>query len=42
MSGKEQQQQKGAANTGAAKTAITPTREENYAEWYQQVVRSAD
>ncbi|MDB4990485.1 MAG: proline--tRNA ligase, partial [Myxococcaceae bacterium] len=25
-----------------AKTAITPTREENYAEWYQQVVRAAD
>jgi prolyl-tRNA synthetase len=24
------------------KTAITPTREENYAEWYQQVVRAAD
>jgi prolyl-tRNA synthetase len=25
-----------------AKTAITPTRVENYAEWYQQVVRAAD
>jgi prolyl-tRNA synthetase len=25
-----------------ARTAITPTREENYAEWYQQVVRAAD
>ncbi|HSX04749.1 MAG TPA: proline--tRNA ligase [Rhabdochlamydiaceae bacterium] len=24
------------------KTAITPTRAENYAEWYQQVVRAAD
>src|SRR5262245_45294264 len=24
------------------RTAITPTREENYAEWYQQVVRGAD
>ena len=24
------------------KTAITPTREEDYAEWYQQVVRAAD
>jgi hypothetical protein len=23
-------------------TAITPTREENYPEWYQQVVRAAD
>ena len=22
--------------------AISPTREENYSEWYQQVVRSAD
>ncbi|MDG2095186.1 MAG: proline--tRNA ligase [Phycisphaerales bacterium] len=26
----------------AAKTAITPTRAENYPEWYQQVVRAAD
>src|SRR5687767_4336948 len=26
----------------ATKTAITPTREENYAEWYQQVIRGAD
>lgn len=26
----------------AAKTAITPTREENYPEWYQQVVKAAD
>jgi prolyl-tRNA synthetase len=25
-----------------AKTAITPTREENYPEWYQQVVKAAD
>ena len=25
-----------------AKTAITPTREDNYPEWYQQVVRAAD
>ena len=25
-----------------AKTAISPTRSENYAEWYQQVVRAAD
>ena len=25
-----------------AKTAITPTREENYPEWYQQVIRAAD
>jgi prolyl-tRNA synthetase len=24
------------------RTAITPTREENYAEWYQQVIRAAD
>src|SRR3984957_8285467 len=24
------------------KTAITPTREEDYAEWYQQVVKAAD
>jgi len=26
----------------AKKTAISPTREENYAEWYQQVIRAAD
>ena len=26
----------------AAKTAITPTREQDYSEWYQQVVRAAD
>ncbi len=25
-----------------AKTAITPTREENYPEWYQQVIAAAD
>lgn len=24
------------------KTAITPTREQNYAEWYQQIVKAAD
>lgn len=26
----------------AAPTAITPTRQENYPEWYQQVIRAAD
>ncbi|MBM4006005.1 MAG: proline--tRNA ligase [Planctomycetes bacterium] len=26
----------------AVQTAITPTREQHYAEWYQQVVRAAD
>lgn len=26
----------------AAKTAITPTRAENFPEWYQQVIRAAD
>ncbi|MEM6329674.1 MAG: proline--tRNA ligase [Planctomycetota bacterium] len=26
----------------APKTAITPTREQNYPEWYQQVVKAAD
>ena len=25
-----------------AKTAITPTRTEDYPEWYQQVIRAAD
>jgi prolyl-tRNA synthetase len=29
-------------NAQAPKTAITPTRAEDYAEWYQQVVRAAD
>ncbi|MGD9855918.1 MAG: hypothetical protein AB7U20_13315 [Planctomycetaceae bacterium] len=27
---------------GKPKTAISPTREENYPEWYQQVIRAAD
>ena len=26
----------------AEKTAISPTREEDYPEWYQQVVKAAD
>src|SRR5579864_1890420 len=26
----------------STKTAITPTREENYPEWYQQVIKAAD
>ena len=30
------------AKRQSARTAISPTREENYAEWYQQVVRAAD
>ncbi len=30
------------AGQKAKKTAITPTRAENYAEWYQQVIRGAD
>ncbi len=30
------------AGQGQARTAITPTRNEDYAEWYQQVVRAAD
>jgi prolyl-tRNA synthetase len=28
--------------TSKSKTAITPTRDQNYPEWYQQVVRAAD
>jgi prolyl-tRNA synthetase len=28
--------------TSKPRTAISPTREENYAEWYQQVIRAAD
>ena len=40
MSGNDKQQK--GAQGGAAKTAITPTRDENYAEWYQQVVRAGD
>ena len=31
-----------AGKAAKPKTAITPTREENYAEWYQQVIRAAD
>lgn len=27
---------------GKAKTAIVPTRQEDYPEWYQQVIRAAD
>ena len=30
------------AKPDSPKTAITPTRQEDYAEWYQQVVRAAD
>ncbi len=30
------------SNPQKPQTAITPTRAENYAEWYQQVVRAAD
>jgi prolyl-tRNA synthetase len=30
------------AKNDAPKTAISPTRQEDYAEWYQQVVRAAD
>ena len=26
----------------SVKTAITPTREQNYPEWYQQVIKAAD
>lgn len=29
-------------NSTKAKTAISPTRSENYAEWYQQVIKHAD
>src|SRR5579863_8581969 len=28
--------------TAASSTAITPTREQDYAEWYQQVIKAAD
>jgi prolyl-tRNA synthetase len=31
-----------AKNMKNAKTAITPTRDENFPEWYQQVVKAAD
>ena len=27
---------------GKERTAISPTREEDYPEWYQQVIKSAD
>ena len=35
-------QPKAGAKQQAPKTAINPTRAEDYAQWYQQVVRSAD
>ena len=41
MSDQKKQQQKKQAGK-KPKSAISPTREENYAEWYQQVVRAAD
>ncbi len=31
-----------ATDMSAAKTAITPTREEDFPEWYQQVIKAAD
>ncbi|MEC9234157.1 MAG: aminoacyl--tRNA ligase-related protein, partial [Planctomycetota bacterium] len=40
MSDKKQSNQKGSGKK--QKTAIQPTRLENYAEWYQQVVRAAE
>ena len=40
---KQEPQKNAPAPKGAApKSAITPTRAEDYAEWYQQVVRAAD
>ncbi len=36
------QAQKAAQSGGKAKTAITPTREENFPEWYQSVIKAAD
>lgn len=36
------QQQKQQQSKGKTKTAITPTREEDFPQWYQQVVRAAD
>ncbi len=38
----KQQQKQGQKQGKKPRTAISPTREENYAEWYQQVVRAAD
>jgi prolyl-tRNA synthetase len=41
--GKGQQQGgKGQQQGGKPQTAITPTREQDYPEWYQQVVKAAD
>lgn len=34
--------QNSSPSSKAPKSAITPTRDENYAEWYQQVIRAAD
>jgi prolyl-tRNA synthetase len=38
----QQQGQKGGGGGQQAKTAITPTREADYPEWYQQVVKASD
>ncbi len=31
-----------AKKDGKPQTAVSPTREENYPEWYQQVIKAAD
>lgn len=37
-----QKQQQSQANKKKPRTAITPTRDEDFAEWYQQVVKATD
>jgi len=42
LKAKPTKQQKIIAMSKKARTAITPTREENFPEWYQQVIKAAD
>jgi prolyl-tRNA synthetase len=42
MAKDQQSSSTGGTGSGAATTAISPTRAEDYAEWYQQVIKAAD
>ena len=42
MSADQKQQQPQKGKGAAPKSAISPTRSEDYAEWYQQVIKAAD
>jgi prolyl-tRNA synthetase len=42
VSKEQAKQQQGKAQQAKAQSAISPTREEDYPEWYQQVIKAAD